>query len=73
MESFAEIERKFLTVRQVAEEAGVPDTQVHNWAKYYRYFEFSYLMGKPLVRRADFEKFKQEHPELINRESAQVA
>ena len=65
MDAFEEIERNYVTVPQIAEESGVDQPVVHRWARYFRYFEFSYLLGKPLVKRADYEKFKVEHPELM--------
>lgn len=71
--NFEEIERAYMSAPEIAEQAGVDIKTVHNWLKYHRYMKFEYLLGKPLVERAEFEKFKKEHPELIKRETAQAA
>lgn len=60
----------YMSFPEIASECRVSIWTAHNWANYHRYFRKQRLVGKPVVLRADFEKFKNEHPELINAEQS---
>jgi len=55
----------FLTVPEVARDAGVTLATVHNWLKYHRYMEWRRLLGRPVVHRDEYARFKREHAELV--------
>lgn len=65
------LQADYISVPEIARDAGVITKTVHNWLKYHRYMPFIYIFGKPVVRRDDYESFKSEHPELIK--AAEVA
>lgn len=54
-----------LTVPEIARDAGVDNQTVHNWLKYHRYMESERKLGRPVVQREEYDRFKREHPELI--------
>lgn len=60
-----ELEADYMDFPAIASEMGVPYTMVPNWARYHRYFPVEYFFDKPVVARSEFERFKREHPELI--------
>lgn len=60
-----QIETTFISFPEIARECGVDANTAHNWANYHRFFEKHNLLGKPVVLRSDFERFKREHAELI--------
>ena len=60
-----DIEVKYLTVAQIATDAGVDANTVHNWLKYHRYLKEERLLGRPVVERTEYARFKAEHPHLI--------
>ena len=55
----------FLTVPEVARDAGVTLTTVHNWLKYHRYMEWRRLLGRPVVHREEYARFKREHADIV--------
>lgn len=61
----AEIEENYVSVPEIANETGQEQVVVHRWIRYFRYLDAEYLKGKPLVKRADFEQFRIDHPELF--------
>lgn len=61
----------YVTYNEAAEETGVSRNTVSNWVNYHRYFDRVRVLGKPVLRRTEFDKFKFEHPELI--QAKQVA
>lgn len=61
----AQIEDLYITIPQIAEECGVTQTTVRNWINYYRYLDREHILGKPAVKRAQYEQFKIDHPELV--------
>lgn len=65
--SLQELHERYLTVPQIMEATGQNNSTVHNWLKYHRYMSFEYAFETPIVRIEDFERFKAEHPELVNK------
>lgn len=65
-----EIKKAYLTVPQIMAICGTDRNTVYNWAKYHRYFDFENILDRPVVKRAEFERFKREHPELIKAKQA---
>lgn len=55
----------FLTVPEIARDAGVTVTTVHNWLKYHRYMEWRRLLDRPVIHREEYARFKREHEELV--------
>lgn len=64
---------EFITLPEIAKDANVTINTVHNWLRYHRYMNFTQMLGRPVVHRADYEAFKQEHPELLRPRKATAA
>lgn len=61
-----QIKADYVDFATMADEMGVSYDTVSNWARSLRkLFDVEYFFDKPLVTRADFERFKREHSELI--------
>lgn len=61
----SDIEREYMTPAQIAKDAGQDITTVCNWLNYHRYMIKETILGKPAVKKTNYEQFKLEHPELI--------
>lgn len=64
---------KFLTVPQIAQDAGQPISKIHYWLRYQQLMSWTRIFGRIVVERDEYARFKREHPELIKTpaESAQ--
>lgn len=60
-----QLESQYVTVQTISGECGVSYSTVYSWLKYHRFMKFVHAFGKPVVKRADYERFKREHPELV--------
>lgn len=60
-----ELESRYITVPEMAAEAGVTWSTVYGWLNYFRYLPFSRVLKRVVVRREDWQKFQGEHPELF--------
>jgi hypothetical protein len=54
-----------MTQTEIAEDAGVDIYTVSNWLNYWRHMTWEKVLGKKVVRREEYARFKREHPELI--------
>lgn len=68
--SAATIEQEYLTVSDIARDSGRELATVYNWLKYHRYLSYERVLGKTVVRRAEYQQFKREHPELMKKRRA---
>lgn len=64
-----EINKKYITLPEIARECGQDLSEVHNWFNYYRYMEKEIILDRPVVSREVFERFKATHPELVKKEA----
>lgn len=60
----------YMTIADVAGDAGVTQSTVHNWIKYYRYLTTDRILGRLVIRRDEWAAFKESHPELIGKQAA---
>jgi hypothetical protein len=67
------LDRDYVTVPDFAEECGVTLSKVWNWIRYYRYLETEVVLRRPVLKRADCDAFKAEHPELIKGKATAAA
>lgn len=59
----------YVSAPEIADESGVALNTVHNWLKYHGYMAHEKILGRRVVRRTEFERFKLEHPELVKAKS----
>lgn len=60
-----EIERTYITVPEIMADTGTHRTTVYNWLKYHKHMAYENVLGKPVVRRDEYARFKREHAELV--------
>ena len=58
-------EQTFIRFADIAKECGVPKAKPFTWANYHGYFRKVLVFGVNVAPRAEYEKFRREHPELI--------
>lgn len=61
------LEEIYISVPEMAKETGVKAATAHSWLKYFRYMPTETIFGRPIVKRADFAKFKRDYPEVIEK------
>lgn len=59
-----QIERIYMTPRQVADATGHTIVTVNNWIRYRRWLKAIDILGRPHILRSDFREFQKNHPEL---------
>ena len=57
----------YVTIPEIAAETGATYHTVHSWLHYHRHMTAERVLGRIVVHRSDYEKFKEEHPELVQR------
>lgn len=62
----AEIEAYYITIPEIMADTGRDKNTVHNWLKYHKFMPYESVLGRPAVKREDYELFKVLHPELCH-------
>lgn len=61
------IEQEYVTVTDIARESGQKLATVYNWLRYHGYLRYERVLGRTVVRRAEWDEFKKTHPGLMKR------
>jgi len=68
-----EIHSTFITVPEIMADCETDRNTVYNWLKYHGYMSHESVLGKPVVRREEYARFKQKHPELAQAQTKVAA
>ena len=65
------IEQEYVTVTDIAQESGQKLATVYNWLRYHHYLSYERVLGRTVVRRAEWDEFKRTHTGLMKRGARQ--
>ena len=60
-----QISKTYVTVPEIMAECGVDKSTAFNWLRHFGYMNHEKILGRRVVLRTEFERFKREHSELV--------
>jgi hypothetical protein len=58
----------YISLPDIATTTGVTYATALSWGKHHHYYKIRSILGRNLVLKTEFEKFKAAHPELIKKQ-----